>query len=625
MIFLIAAAALCMGGIVAYLAREKGRSPLTWAIYGTVAAPIALPHILMVKPLDDDDGDVWAEIRDAIQTQSVNEQRPIMARSGNRPAADPQAGTTVHRQPTPAPQRREAPLRQPAAPSVSREVFSQDLNPAPKRDIKWEPQPGPTPEPTRAAVRPELTPEARPEPRPEARPDPRPDPRPEPRYEAEPVPRFEPKAEPRQEPKHDMVADKHNPPNPTQRTEPSFGPTTSSGGAPAGGSSQRSPANNFVLNASDRIGAPQTAYSGAAPAGDTRSRAPLSIDPDSERSEKRPIAGRLFAVGAVAVAIAAGFFVLGPTLARFVPPELAFWSQPVVKDVKSTVPAGITPPGSAPGAAPGVASNETLPGGNTAGDEAKEVGTARFGGPIKSDPKAPAYTGSSATPTDLAAATRGMKPVDVPEETKSAPKGETKSEAPKAAPKSEAPKAEPKAAAPAPKAEPKRVETAKAEPPKVEPKPEAPKAAPKPPAAATPAPKAEPKRVETAKAEPPKPVAPKAAPQAAPKPAPQEDFLSMVNKAIGTNSAPQPAAANSESEQIEQVSAANDLVQSVQVKLRERGYDPGTIDGRTNPKTVQAIREYQQSIGMPADGLIDVALMERLGVVGKRLQFPTAR
>ncbi|MCD6074568.1 MAG: peptidoglycan-binding protein, partial [Rhodospirillales bacterium] len=290
--------------------------------------------------------------------------------------------------------------------------------------------------------------------------------------------------------------------------------------------------------------------------------------------------------------------------ARLVPPQLAFWSQPEVKDVKNTAPAGMTPPsapsGAAPGAtpngAPGVASNEPLPGGNTTAGDAKEVGAAKFGGPIKSDTKAPAYSGSSATPTDLAAATRGMKPVDVPEETKSepksAPKTETKADVPKAPAKSETKSA---SVTPAP---------AKSEA----------KAAP------TPAPKAETKSAAVTPA--PKAEAPKAA---APKAAPPEDFLSMVNKAITTGTAPQPSPARSDAEQIEQVSAANDLVQSVQMKLRERGYDPGSIDGRTNPKTVQAIRDYQQSVGMPADGLIDVALMERLGVVGKRLQFPTGR
>ena len=555
MIFLLAAAALCMGGIVAYLAREKGRSPLTWAIYGTVAAPIALPHILIVDPLDDDDGDVWAEIRTAIQTQSVNDQHPIMGKAGLQPMAD-----------APAAPRREAPLRKAAAPGVRRDPQQPYLNPAPKPDIKAE-----------------LTPDLWNEPISE--------------------PRYEPRPDVRAEPKNEMFADKPHQPTPGQRAEPSFGAAPRTDSHPA-----RAAANDFTLNASDRIRSTQPAQP-PRHGGEMRMRAPLSTDPDADRAQNRPIAGRLFALGAVAVAIAAGIFVLGPTLARFVPPEFAFWAKPEVRDVKNTAPTGITPsgsaPGAAPGAAPGMTASQALPGGNTTVDDAREVGAARFGGPIKSDTKAPAYTGSSATPTDLAAATRGMKPVDVPEETKSAPKTETKAE-----PKSEAPKAvaksEPKAVTPPP---------ARAEAPK-----EAPKAEPKA-AAVAPAPKAEPKRVETAKAEPPKVEAPKAAPKAAP----PEDFLSMVNKAITTGTAPQPAQTNTESERIEQVGAANDLVQSVQVKLRERGYDPGTIDGRTNPKTVQAIRDYQQSIGMPADGLIDVALMERLGVVGKRLQFPTGR
>lgn len=553
MIFLIAAAALCMGGIVAYLAREKGRNPLTWAIYGTVAAPIALPHILIVRPLHDADGDVWAEIRDAIQTQSVNDQHPIMARSG-----EARAGTQPRREPQAMP-RREAPLRQAPAPSVARAAAPADLNPAPKPDIK-------------------------------------------------PDARFDARPEPRREPTPDMSADKRTPSSPAQRAEPSFGPTSTIGAT--ADHAARAASNEFMLNASDRIGAPHTAQA-AAPGFDMRTRAPLSIDPNADRAESRPIVGRLFAFGAVAVAIAAGFFVLGPTLAKLVPPELAFWAKPAVTEVKNTAPA-LTPfdalPNGTSSATPGAAPNDALPGGLPGGNVsgAKEVGEAKFGGPIKSDTKAPAYTGSGAAPVDLGQATRGMKPVDVPEETKSEPKAAPQA-APKAPAKSEAQKNESRAAAvtpaptPAPKAEPKAV-------------------------AATPAPAPAPK-VE----------APKPAPQAtAPKPAaPPEDFLSMVNKAItpgstasgsaASRTAPAQQTATRGDDQAEQVSAANDLVQSVQVKLREKGFDPGSIDGRTNPKTVQAVRDYQQSIGMTPDGLIDVALMERLGVVGKRLQFPGAR
>ena len=562
MILLIAAAALGMGGLVAYLAREKGRSPITWAVYGTLAAPIALPHILIARPSDDEDDDVWAEIRDAIQTQSVNDQRPIVSRSGKRPAYDPQD------RPEPAMRQRDA---QPRQGTKQAQNLAQHLD---QLDAQQRAQ--------AAAM---------------ARPDLNPAPKPDIKVDATAHVNSGPESDRKPEPKYDMFADKRTAPiaNTGQnRAEPSFGPVHAA--------TPRATANDFTLNASDRIGSPHHAGPSVQP-GDMRSRAPLSVDPDAQRAETKSIAGRLFAASAVAVAVIAAIFVLGPTLARMVPAEYAFWAKPQVQEVKNTAPSAMTgamtPSGPVTGIAPNGTStvgNDPLAGGNVQGD-AKEVGAAKFGGPIKSDPKAPAYQSSGAAPVDLGQATRNMKPVDVPEETKS-----TAPETPKAEPKSAAPKA-----ASAPKAEPK-AETKSA--------------------AATPAPKAEaPKKVEApkaaAQAPAPKAEAPKAA--AAPKAAPSEDFLSMVNKAIGTGTAPKPTAATNSADEVEQISQANDLVQSVQVKLREKGYDPGSIDGRTNSKTVQAIKEYQQSVGLPADGLIDVALMERLGVVGKRLQFPGSR
>lgn len=496
MIFLIATAAVCMGGIVAYLAYEKGRAPLIWALYGTVAAPIALVHILLARARADDS-------RGATRAQSVNDRDPILARAehagGERIAS--YASLLANR----------PPARLKAAPEPDHMTSTET------------------------------------------------------------------------EPTHNMFADKsfngRTTRSPAERAEPSFGQTA----APAHATGQRG--GEFKLNASDRIGASFTAPSSAQGAED-RARAPLSIDPAAQRGQDKSIAGKLFAAGAIAVAVAAGVFVFGPTLARLVPPELAFWSKPQVQEVKNT--SAPSAPGLSP-STPGVAPSSELPGGTGGSNEARDVGTAKFGGPIKSDPKAPVYQSSGAAPVDLAAATRGMKPVDVPNESVGEPKPEAKSE-PKSAPKAAAPKAEPKPAPPP--------AAAKADAPKAVAKADATKPAPK--------------------------------PAAAPKAAPQEDFLSMVNKAIGTKSAapaspaPQSAAVGA-GEAVGQVSEANDLVQSVQMKLRERGFDPGAVDGRTGPQTVQAVREYQQSVGLPADGLIDVALMERLGVVGKRLQFPSGR
>ena len=93
--------------------------------------------------------------------------------------------------------------------------------------------------------------------------------------------------------------------------------------------------------------------------------------------------------------------------------------------------------------------------------------------------------------------------------------------------------------------------------------------------------------------------------------------MSMVGRALGGGGVRASERASPADDSVD--GAAGQLVQTVQEKLRDRGFDPGTIDGRTGPKTVQAIRAYQQSIGMKADGKIDMSLMERLGIVGQQL------
>ena len=97
--------------------------------------------------------------------------------------------------------------------------------------------------------------------------------------------------------------------------------------------------------------------------------------------------------------------------------------------------------------------------------------------------------------------------------------------------------------------------------------------------------------------------------------------MAMVGRALGGQPrAPERAAAAAVTDDDAAVgSAGGPLVQQVQERLRDRGFDPGSIDGRTGPKTVQAIRAFQESVGMKADGRIDMALMERLGIVGQQL------
>ena len=50
----------------------------------------------------------------------------------------------------------------------------------------------------------------------------------------------------------------------------------------------------------------------------------------------------------------------------------------------------------------------------------------------------------------------------------------------------------------------------------------------------------------------------------------------------------------------------------LQTRLTERGYATGGVDGKIGPKTRAALRAYQGSQGLPADGYADPALLERI-------------
>jgi localization factor PodJL len=54
------------------------------------------------------------------------------------------------------------------------------------------------------------------------------------------------------------------------------------------------------------------------------------------------------------------------------------------------------------------------------------------------------------------------------------------------------------------------------------------------------------------------------------------------------------------------------LVSKIQTLLADAGYDPGPADGRMGPKTVDAVRAYQQKSGMPVTGQIDKVLVASL-------------
>jgi peptidoglycan hydrolase-like protein with peptidoglycan-binding domain len=62
----------------------------------------------------------------------------------------------------------------------------------------------------------------------------------------------------------------------------------------------------------------------------------------------------------------------------------------------------------------------------------------------------------------------------------------------------------------------------------------------------------------------------------------------------------------------------DERVKAVQQALKDKGHDPGQVDGKLGPRTQAALRDFQQAQGMAATGRIDMPTMRALGVeVGK--------
>jgi hypothetical protein len=55
-------------------------------------------------------------------------------------------------------------------------------------------------------------------------------------------------------------------------------------------------------------------------------------------------------------------------------------------------------------------------------------------------------------------------------------------------------------------------------------------------------------------------------------------------------------------------------ITSMQTALKDKGFDPGPIDGRMGPRTKTALREYQKKEGLNATGRWDDETANRLGV-----------
>jgi peptidoglycan hydrolase-like protein with peptidoglycan-binding domain len=64
-------------------------------------------------------------------------------------------------------------------------------------------------------------------------------------------------------------------------------------------------------------------------------------------------------------------------------------------------------------------------------------------------------------------------------------------------------------------------------------------------------------------------------------------------------------------------------VKAVQQALKDKGHDPGAIDGKMGPKTQSALREFQSKEGLKASGRLDAETMAKLGVEATGASAPS--
>jgi peptidoglycan hydrolase-like protein with peptidoglycan-binding domain len=55
-------------------------------------------------------------------------------------------------------------------------------------------------------------------------------------------------------------------------------------------------------------------------------------------------------------------------------------------------------------------------------------------------------------------------------------------------------------------------------------------------------------------------------------------------------------------------------VRDVQQALKDKGYDPGAIDGIQGPQTTAALKAYQKAEGLEATGKFDTQTMSKLNM-----------
>jgi hypothetical protein len=84
--------------------------------------------------------------------------------------------------------------------------------------------------------------------------------------------------------------------------------------------------------------------------------------------------------------------------------------------------------------------------------------------------------------------------------------------------------------------------------------------------------------------------------------APDAKATTDAKAATGAKHAARPAGPQSDPE----------TVAALQTRLKDLGYDPGPPDGQLGPRTRAAIRAYQKTEGLEADGQVTASLLEHI-------------
>ncbi len=57
---------------------------------------------------------------------------------------------------------------------------------------------------------------------------------------------------------------------------------------------------------------------------------------------------------------------------------------------------------------------------------------------------------------------------------------------------------------------------------------------------------------------------------------------------------------------------ADDFTKKVQLALYTAGFDPGKIDGKMGPQTIQAVKDFQEASGIKVDGIVGKETWDKL-------------